>query len=171
MLKSIGHDVTFCVKECRENTLMNPIKLGDTLELAIWLTGTETRQHIEQWRVDAPVMLTAPWPRFRIELSPLRWTIKRPGEDRVPPVPVSISGPDVRLLVAEADVTALGDIPRDRAFVGDLDKRDLAKLRKITKRALSKSGRVISDEIVDTIIEKLGPDSAARALRASTSLH
>lgn len=151
--------------------MTDPIKIGDTLELAIWLTGTETRQHVEQWRVDVPMLLTAPWPQFRISLSPLRWTIKRPGEDRVPPVPASISGPDVRLLVAEADVVAIGDIPRDRAFVGDLDKKDLAKLRKITKRALGQDGRIISDDVADSIIEKLGPDSAARALRASVSLH
>lgn len=148
--------------------MAHPIGIGYTLELAIWLTGTESQRHLEQWTADAPVLLTSQWPDLHIGLSPLRWATKRPGEDRVPVPPPSISGPDVRLLVVEADVMTVGPKPMERAFVNDLDKRNLARLRAITRRA---SGRAITDEQADSIIETLGPDSAARALREARALH
>jgi hypothetical protein len=140
------------------------MKLGDLAEYAIWVDGTESEQMLRQWKADcAYVMSHSQEPALK--LGPLSFEIKRPGEDRVPPVPGRIKGPNVRLLVATAEVIGFETL-RAESFVSGLDKRDLNRLRKATREA---QGRHLPDAICDQIIDRMGP-VAAGAL-AERALH
>jgi hypothetical protein len=150
------------------------MKPGEQIELAIWLTGTETPEHIKRFKeIDAPAIAKATEQQNGVAIGPLRFTIKKPGDDRVPKVPDHIKGPDVRLLVCEAEtydappsVISVGGL----GFIHDLTPEDLARLRKLTRRAHAKvsPGDRLSDKHCDTIIESLGPDVAVRTLRDDT---
>ena len=99
-------------------------------------------------------------------LTPLRGTEKRPGDDRVPPVPDHIQGPDVLLLVAEADVQVLmGYDPGN--FLAELEPRDLGRLRGITRAAYARRYPVrapLTNPQCDTLINDLGLDAALASL-------
>ncbi|PDT71724.1 hypothetical protein CO683_00770 [Bradyrhizobium ottawaense] len=140
------------------------MKIGDLAEYAIWVDGTETETMLRQWRADCSYMMARAHDPF-LNLGPLSFEIKRPGEDRVPPVPDHIKGPDVRLLVATAEVLGFETVKAE-SFVSGLDKHDLSRLRKATREA---QGRHLPDAICDQIIERMGP-VAAGAL-AERALH
>ena len=144
------------------------MKPGDMIEIAIWMTGAETAREIEHWKTVVCADIVSEAERnHNVEIGPLTFTEKRPGDDRVPSVPAQISGPDVRLLVAEAKVAAGRPvILRETGFATDLDKKDLARLRQITRRAHAKAhpGDRLTDRNCDQIIESLGPETAVRTL-------
>src|SRR5689334_15645595 len=107
------------------------MKPGELAEYAIWVDGTETEAMLRQWKADcAYMMASSQEPKLR--LGPVSFEIKRPGEDRVPPVPDRIKGPNVRLLIATAEVLGF-EILAKQSFVDGLDKRDLKRLRKATR--------------------------------------
>lgn len=145
------------------------MKAGDHLELAIWLTGTEPEHQIEHWKTVVCVgLFTDAAKLYGLAIAPPEFTIKPVGADRVPPVPSHVSGPDVRLLYAEAKlVPGRPVILRETGFAADLDKDDLAKLRKITRRAHARRhpGDRLNDRQCDQVIEALGPDVAVKTLR------
>jgi hypothetical protein len=139
------------------------LKVGETLELAIWLNGEETVDHVQQWKHDCKYIMERSFEGATLKLSPLRFEVLRPGNDRVPPVPDDIQGQDVRLLVAEAEVLDISTVV-ETSFLLELTKTDLERLRTITRRG---AGKHIPDEVCDEIIEELGPTMAMRALRES----
>jgi hypothetical protein len=135
------------------------MKIGDLAECAVWLDGTETDQMLRQWKTDcAYMMVNGHEPKLK--LGPISFELKRPGEDRVPAVPDRIKGPDVRLLVATAEVVGF-DLTKRASFVDELNEGDLMKLRKATRRV---HGRNLPDAICDQIIDRLGPVAAGVAL-------
>lgn len=83
-------------------------KPGDTFEVAIWADGTEDAQLLERFKTDAKKAFRRRARRNRVMFGTVRLTEKQPNEDRVPPVPDHIQGPNVRLVVAEATVVAYG---------------------------------------------------------------
>ena len=131
------------------------MKLGDLVECAIWLDGTETVEMLRQWKVDCPYMM-ANEHEPKLRLGPLLFELKRPGEDRVPLVPDRLQGPDVRLLVATAEVIGF-EVAKQASFLGELSEADLVRLRKATRRA---HGRNLPDSVCDQIIERIGPVAA-----------
>ena len=145
------------------------MKPGETVETAIWIDGTETPEQMERFRGDAARAMLSMATAQGVALTPLRWTSKRPGDDRVPDVPDHIQGPDVRLLVAEADAVeglAVKDISR---FLADLAPRDLARLRRVTRDAYGRQfpGRQsLSNRQTDTLINDLGPTAALASLES-----
>lgn len=150
------------------------MKPGDLAEIAIWLSGTETPEQIERWKtVDAPAALQDAERQHNVEVGPVTWTTKAPGEDRVPPVPDHINGPDVRLLIGEAKVRGKPLITRESGFVHDLTKDDLAKLRRMTRRAHRSMhpGDRLTDARCDAVIEALGPDVAVKTLRDGAAVN
>lgn len=155
------------------------LNIGLPVETAVWLTGTETRHQLEQWRRDCEAELGRLALEQGITLTPVTWTEKHPGEDRVPPVPDNLSGPAVRLLVCEARVAgeAKATIIQAPGFVADLDKRDLARLRKVTREAHANiwpAAPILTDAECDDVIERMGPDSALKTLRSgvdSNAIH
>lgn len=151
------------------------MRAGDVAEIAIWLTGEETELQVGHWKtVVCAETATEAEKQHNVVLAPWTFEEKRPGEDRVPPVPDHIHGADVRLLVAYAKVyPAKPLVTKESGFVHDLEKDDLAKLRKITRHAHAKAhpGDCLSDRHCDQIIEMLGPDAAVRTLRGDDALH
>lgn len=147
------------------------MKPGELIELAIWLSGSETPEQIERWKnVDCPNIAREAERQNNVVIGPLEFTVKKPGNDRVPTVPAHISGPNVRLLVCEAQTFAgKSDFTsvRGLGFIHDLTPDDLAKLRKMTRRAHAKAnpGDRLNNRQCDRIIESLGPEIAVRTLR------
>jgi hypothetical protein len=131
------------------------LKIGDLAECAIWLDGTEPEAMLRQWKTDCGFMM-ANSQEPRLMLGPLTFEIKRPGEDRVPQVPDRIKGPDVRLLVASAEVLGF-EAMHKQSFLNELSEADLVRLRKATRKA---HGRKLPDGVCDQIIERLGPVAA-----------
>lgn len=144
------------------------MNIGETVEIcAIWLAGTETPEHFRQFHADVDEALKSQAGRYN--LSPITWTEKKPGEDRVPPVPAHIDGPNVRLLVGEAVIVSLRQSMKTPVgFVHDLEPNDRALLRRITRRVRKRmfpyEGE-ITDRQCDTVINDLGPDAALETLK------
>ncbi len=141
------------------------MKPGDTIETAIWLDGRETPQARAQFEADVSAALVERASAENAVLAPVKWSVKRLGEDRVPEAPDHIQGPDVRLLVAEADVLSVA--PTASHFLSELEPRDLTRLRQITRRGYRRAypgqGR-LTDRQCDTLINDLGPEAAVAAL-------
>ena len=142
--------------------------IGSYFETAMWLTGYETPEMLERFKRDCQAAMDFRAEQDDIIMSPLVFTEKAPGSPRVPQVPAHISGPNVRLLVAEATVIAHRNVAIPRSFVADLDRVDLMRLRERTRRA-HRSGnpqaKRLTDDECDAIIEEIGPDSAANVVR------
>ena len=151
------------------------MKIGDKLEMAIWLSGKETEQDRTRWEADVCKEAERIAQANDVLLGVAEFTVKRPGEDRVPQVPNHISGPDVQLLVMEIPILGVRQrvVSRQTGFVHDLVKEDLEKLRRITRRAHARAmpGHRLHDYECDQIIERLGPDTAAKTLRADAKLN
>ena len=141
------------------------MKIGDTIETAIWLDGTETRALLRRYDIEAKQAIDEVCKGF--VLGPVRTTEKRPGAERVPAVPDHIQGHDVRLLVVEADI--LGFLHAHASFVYDLDRRDLERLRTITRAMarLHDPSIRLTDWDCDEMIDTIGPEAAADAVRRS----
>lgn len=135
--------------------------LGDLAECAIWIDGTETEAMLRQWRADVGYLM-ANGHEPKLVLGPIDFEIKWPGQDRVPQVPDRISGPDVRLLIATAEVVGFETAKR-ATFVDDLSEADLRKLRGITRRKLGHKGPM-TDAQCDQLIDRLGPVAAGMAV-------
>lgn len=142
------------------------MKPGDVLETAIWMDGTETEEQKRRFAQDFQIYLArAAGDEFI--LGPMTIVEKRPGDDRVPPVPDSIQGPDVRLLVCEATVID-SILESESLFVADLDPKDLHRLRTILRRVhqwYNPGKPELSDEKCDEYINRNGPNAALEALR------
>ena len=101
------------------------LKPGDVLQLAIWLDGKETQELKDRFEQDIRAAIA----EVPAVTGPLIMTEMRPGDDQVPKVPDNIKGPDVRFLVAESTVITLIE-PDEGYFIGDLEPKDLERLRK-----------------------------------------
>lgn len=147
------------------------MRAGDTLESAMWLDGRESDEALEAFKSSALEAVAQQVGQAGFGMGPPRWTEKRPGQDRVPPLPGSVNGPNIRLLVLEVDVL---DPPSDSKFLADLDRIDLHRLRAVTRRVHAQHypGQRLTDRQCDTIINDLGPDAALDVLRgAPMSVH
>jgi hypothetical protein len=152
------------------------MKPGELVEFAIWLSGEETEDQLNNFRTSVvPHMIKQTEEQYDIKLGKPVFTVKRPGEDRVPKVPPHIKGIDVRLMLVEAityereETAPKGKVLRDGSFLADLTEDDLKKLRTITNRAYFKQhGLRLNDKQCDMVIDYLGPDAAVAALRETT---
>lgn len=147
----------------------NPLAAGRLIETAIWLDGTETDEDMRRWKEETiPASIRDVERRDKVLTGPITFTEKRPGDDRVPPVPKHIHGPNVRLLVAEAMVVGAAKPIIEVGFIGDLTDEDLVKLRRLTRGAYAKQNPThpaLTDRQCDQIINMLGPQSAVATLR------
>lgn len=164
---------------------------GEVFETALWLDGSETPDMMASWKRDVAMAAFDKIAKERgVVLGPPVYTVKKPGEDRVPPVPgwlekriaergnrggrvdigegepLTIDGP--RLLVCErVAIRRVGPVYTKPSFLSELMPKDLNKLRAITKRAWLEAGGErgpLTDSEADAIIERLGPDAAADAI-------
>lgn len=147
--------------------------IGEVLEMAIWLDGTETLEHVEQWKHDCSYMMSRAFGNPVLKLAPCQYFVKYPGEDRVPVPPPHIKGPNVRLLVAEALVVGFEPEIKTQSFLADLEPKDLELLRACTRKAWNARNRDtwLTDDMCDQIIEEMGPQAAVQTLRSGYALH
>jgi len=154
----------------RDTIARPPIKPGEAFETAIWMDGRETEHQFTQCVAD----ITEAFGRMAVEAGvviaqPL-FTIKAPGGERVPAVPIGISGPNVRLLVGEAKIIAWApEASPAGGFVQQLDAIDRERLRIITRRAhrtANPGAERLTDAECDALAEQVGPESAAKAIKA-----
>ena len=150
------------------------MKPGDTVENAIWLSGKETTGDLSRYSHDVEETIRVQAETDGMIIGPIKSIIKYPGGNRVPEVPDHIQGPDVRLLVYEADVLGLMPMLRLNSFLNEQDPIDLMRLRKITRDVHHQQHpdvRLLTDNECDDIIEKIGPESASRAVREAVDSH
>lgn len=141
------------------------MKIGETVTASAWLTGKETPDLRAMWEARAVEAIDILCEQHGFLHGPVRYEALPPKSDRrVPEVPNHLSGPNVRLLVAEADITGIRLID-NRAFVGDLDPKDLQRLRQINYENAAKRGVFLTIAECDDIIEELGPEAALDTLR------
>lgn len=147
------------------------MRVGDTIQSAAWLTGAETPTDRKRWEDRVTEAIDNLCGERGFTRGPVRFAEKHPLDSEVPPVPDHIQGPDVRLLVAEAEVTGEAPKVEARGFLGDLDRKDLERLRAITRQAHAKRhpGETLTDLECDDIIEEVGPEAAMDAVRKAVN--
>lgn len=143
------------------------LTLGEVIESAIWITGDESHELRKRYEADVTLAIADLCREHGVIHGPIQWREKRPGTDRVPEVPDHIQGSRVRLLVAEATVTELVPQSSQGSFIANLEKKDLDRLRALTRKAAKQN---LSNEQCDAVIESIGPEAAIDTLRRN-SLH
>lgn len=144
------------------------MKTGDIIEFAVWLTGQETMEDLISISEDMKQVRESWAKKHNLIFDSGTAVTRYPGDDRVPAVPSHISGPAVRLLIVEARILMFNPDRSVSRFVDDLEPDDLNRLRKISRDAYAKlySKRpFLTDAQCNTVINDLGPDAAADALR------
>lgn len=144
---------------------------GEVIQSAVWITGDEPQELRKRYEEDVTQAIDDLCREHGVLHSPIHWSEKLPGAEGVPPVPDHIQGSRVRLLIAEAVVTnQLAPLSSSGSFIANLEKRDLLRLRVITRRASRQS---LSNQECDEIIESLGPEAALDTLRRNvgTTVH
>ena len=146
------------------------MKTGDLIESAIWITGDESQSTRERYEQDVRQAIANLCAEEGFEHGPVTFIEKRPGDDRVPPVPDHVQGSRVRLLVGEAQILCKRVATSEGSFVANLDKKDLLRLRRITRTEWLKQhpGYVMTDGECDQYIERYGPEAAVETLRSHT---
>ena len=141
------------------------MKIGDFIESSVWLTGEESPELRRQYEKDVAEAIEYFCHEHRFQHGPVAFTEKKPGADRVPPVPDHVAGPAVRLLIAESEITGKRPETSVGSFTAQLDKVDLQRLREITRRVRRSYGAPLSNRECDAIIEEIGPEAALTTLR------
>lgn len=148
------------------------MKIGDLIESAIWLTGEESPEDRQRYEADVIEAMDYFCSKHRFIHGPVVFIEKKPGQDRVPEVPLHIIQPqtgNIRLLVAEAEIVGKAPETSIGSFVANLDKTDLERLRTITRQTRMKLHKQsLSDAECDEIIEEIGPDAALDVLWRQT---
>ena len=135
----------------------------------MWITGDEPQMLRRQYERDVNNAIASLCQENGFEHGPVTFIEKRPGDDRVPDVPEHIQGSRVRLLVAETEIVGKRPLSSAGSFVANLEKKDLERLRAITRRKWAELHLVVlTDKQCDECIEELGTEAALDTLR---SLH
>lgn len=139
------------------------MEIGEVIESAIWVTGDESQELRDRYKKDVTQAIADLCREHGMLYGPIQWIEKKPGDDRVPQVPDHIQGQRVRLLVAEATVVGQAPQTNTGSFIANLDRKDLLRLRVITRRKFPH----YTDPQCDELIEELGPRAALETLRQS----
>lgn len=140
------------------------------IESAVWITGEESPSIRARYEQDVRQAVEDLCEEEGIEAGLVIFTEKRPGDDRVPSVPDHVQGSRVRLLVGEAQILGSRVATSEGSFVSNLEKKDLVRLRAITRNGYLKQhpGYVLTDDECDQYIEQYGPEAAIETLRNHT---
>ena len=143
------------------------MKIGTVLEAAVWVTGEESPEMLDRFSKDLLRAVDRKCEMEGVLHGPLRMIFKHPSEDRVPAVPDHVQGICVRFLIGEADVVGYKPITSEGSFIANLDKKDLVRLRVITRQAAKKhlGDGHLTDQQCDEVIEELGPGAALDTLK------
>ncbi len=153
------------------------MKLGDVIESAIWLDGRETPEDRTRFENDVRAAVHTVCEGEGWLHSPVKFIEKHVFEDKVPQVPDHIHGPNVRMLVGEAEVVGKKPESKPASFIANLDRKDLMRLRHMTRAAHRKtfgayptSAPPLSDRECDNVIEECGLDAALATLQRTDTL-
>lgn len=142
------------------------MQIGDVITNATWITGDEPAGMKEQYIKDILGTFDHKCKTEGFIYAGVTLFEKHPEDHDVPPVPDHIQGSNVRLLVIEATIVDKLIIETKGSFINELERKDLMRLRKITRdRGVKDLGRIISNAECDEVIEELGPDAALATLR------
>lgn len=142
------------------------MKLGDLVENSIWITGDEPDSLLNRYKRDVTESIDELCEHKGFFHGDVTFYEKRPEDEDVPEVPDHIQGSKVRLLCAESPVIKKRPEKIESSFVHNLDKKDLARLRRLTRVASMKYyKRMISNSECDEIIEAIGPEAAIETMR------
>ena len=146
---------------------------NDDLEVSLWYDANVHSDPINSCSESIGDMLDLICKKNGMVHSNIRYEILKPEDDRVPPVPrwlENINGVVPRLLVAVTKVTR--DLHQEpMGMSGDLDKKDLARLRTITRREHRKAHpntTPLTDHECDQLIDRLGLEVVLEQLGSST---
>lgn len=148
-------------------------KLGSEMEFSIWYDANEHLDPINSCSESMGDALDAICVKNKIGHGKISYEILKPGDDRVPLVPLwleNIDGAIPRLLVATTETSnCLYQGPM--GIIGDLDKKDIARLRVIVQRVHQKfhpKTTPLNDQECDRIIDQQGMEVVMDQLRSST---
>jgi hypothetical protein len=144
------------------------MKVGDVIESSIWITGDENPEMRKQYEIDVRQAIADLCASEHVSHGPITFHELHPDNERTPQVPDHVQGSRVRLLVGEATVDHPVPVSSQGSFVANLDKKDLLRLRLITRKAWAKQNPkdVLTDQQCDEYIEQFGPEAAVETLRS-----
>ena len=148
------------------------MKVDDFIESAIWITGDESPLTRKRYEQDVNQAISDMCAEQGFEHGAVTFIEKRPGDDCVPTVPDHVQGSRVRLLVGEAQILGKRVITSKGSFIANLDKKDLVRLRQITRNEWLQQhpDYVLTDSECDKYIERYGPEAATETLRKQHTL-
>ena len=147
---------------------------SEELEVAIWYDANEYVDPIKSCSESIGEMINIMCTGTKDTHGKIDYKILKPGDDRVPSVPrwlEKIKNATPRLLVATTKTRLMSSVKQELpSIIGDLDKKDIARLRAMTQRAHHKSypnDKNLTDYECDQIIDKLGLEIVMDQLRSS----
>ena len=150
---------------------------SEELEVAIWYDANEYVDPIKSCSGSIKDMIDIMCAGTKDTHGDIDYKILKPGDDRVPIVPrwlEKVNGAMPRLLVATTKTRLMSSVSNVNQelpnIVGDLDKKDLTRLRYITRKAHRKSrphDSPLTDPECDQIIDKLGIEIVMDQLKYS----
>ncbi len=150
---------------------------SEELEVAIWYDANEYVDPIKSCSGSIKDMIDIMCSGTKDTHGDIDYKILKPGDDRVPLVPrwlEKIDGAMPRLLVATTKTQLMSSVSSVNqelpSIVGDLDKRDIARLRLITQKAHHKArpdDSPLTNYECDQIIDKLGIEIVMDQLKSS----
>ena len=143
-------------------------------EVAIWFDANETKDPIGERKAEITEAFDTKCRSMKARCGEIKFVILKPGEERVPPVPKyfeKIKDADPQLLVATADIKPIKSIFTgvSGGISGDLEKKDLEKLRAIVRKRHKKNrpnAVRLTDVECDEVIDACGQDVVLEQLRA-----
>ena len=149
------------------------IEPGRELEIAIWYDANKYLDPMNSCDESIKDMLDIVCAKNKVVRADIDYEILKPGDDRVPPIPrwlEIVDGVVPRLFVATAKIVS--NVHQEPiGIIGDLDKKDIIKLRFITKREYHKvhpNSTPLTNHECDQIIDKLGMQIVLDQLGSST---
>ncbi len=147
---------------------------SEELEVAIWYDANEYVDPIKSCSESIRDMIDIMCAGTKDTHGDIDYKILKPGDDRVPSVPrwlAKVKNATPRLLVATTKTRLMSSVRQEiPSITGDLDKKDIARLRLITQKAHHKScpdDSPLTNYECDQIIDKLGIEIVMDQLRSS----
>ncbi len=149
-------------------------EIDNELEVAVWYDANEYVDPIKHCSESIKDMIDIMCAGTKDTHGDIDYKILKPGDDRVPSVPrwlEKTKNATPRLLIATTKTRLMSSVCQETmGIVGDLDKKDIARLRYITRRAHHMEyprGDPLTDYECDQIIDKLGLEIVMDQLKSS----
>ena len=145
----------------------------DDLEVSLWYDANVHSDPINSCSESIGDMLDLICKKNGVVHGEIRYEILKPEDDRVPPVPrwlENTNGVVPRLLIAVTKVTRTLH-QESKGMSGDLDKKDLTRLRTIVRRKhrMAYPNTIpLTNKECDLFIDKLGLEIVLEQLGSST---